>query len=519
MSQHVLRRLAGAFLPVVALLGSASIAVPSHAADLPRGGSLTVGRPDEPLTLDPFIPSDNGSIYAIAQICEPLILADKAGTGLEPGLATQWTVSPDKMSYTFTLRDGVKFSDGKPMTADDVVFSLTKNMDPAAAYQFAFAPVDKIEKVDDGHVKITLKTPYTPLLSVLSLFSTSIVEKAAYAAGAEAFGAKPVCTGPFMVDSYERGSQLVLVRNPNYWAKGDDGKPLPYLDKVTLRYMPDSNSRVLGLQNGDIDAAIAVPLNQAEAVKKMDGVALEVSPSYRLDYVYINHAKKPFDNKDVRLAINYAANRAAMMKAVYFGYGEIANSFMPKVNYWSDKVEKIPFDMEKAAELVKKSGYDGTPIQLMVDTGNSGFRQIATILQQAWTKAGLKVEIVEFDNGTAFGMTQKGDYQAYVSYITSDINDSDELATLEGDYHGATNAFFSWYKSDKVVDLLDKARQEGDGAKRAALYAEIQDIVYHDGYSVPLNFLPYVNGYKTKVQNWHNIAVGWWWLKNMAIAQ
>lgn len=496
-----------------------AIASPALADDARRGGTLTIGRADEPLTFDPFIPSDNGSIYAIAQVCEPLILADKAGTGLEPGLAESWTISDDKLTYVFALRDGILFSNGKPLTAEDVVFSLNKLMDPAAAYGFAFAPVKAIEKVDDKHIKITLKTPYTPILSALSLFSASIVEKATYEADAAAFGTKPVCTGPFMVDSYERGSQVVLLPNPHYWGKGTDGKPLPYLEKVTLRYMPDSNSRVLGLQNGDLDAALALPLNQAPAIKTTEGLSLEVSPSYRLDYVYLNNAKKPLDDKRIRLALNYATNHAALMKAVYFGFGEVPNSFMPKVNYWSPNVAAIPYDLDKAAALVKEANYDGTPIQLMIDTGNSASRQTATILQSAWTKIGLKVDIVEYDAGTSFGMLQKGDFQAYVSYITSDINDSDELATLETDFSGSTKSFFSNYNNEEVTALLGKARAESDDKARAALYEKVQDIVYHDGYSVPLNFLPYVNGYNSKVQNWHNIAVGWWWLKDMWIAE
>ena len=283
--------------------------------------------------------------------------------------------------------------------------------------------------------------------------------------------------------------------------------------------MPDSNSRVLGLQNGDIDAALALPLNQAASVKATDGIALEVSPSYRLDYVYLNHAKKPIDDKRIRLAMNHATNSDALMKAVYFGYGEKPNSFMPKVNYWSANVKPLAYDLDKAAALVKEANYDGTPIQLMVDTGNAASRQVATILQSAWKKIGLNVEIVEFDNGTAFGMTQKGDYQAYVSYITSDINDSDELATLQADGTGSTKSFFSNYNNPEVTKLLAQARSEGDNGKRAAIYEQIQEIVYNDGYSVPLNFLPYVNGYRNDVQNWKNIAVGWWWLKNMSLAR
>jgi peptide/nickel transport system substrate-binding protein len=512
----------GKLLCSVAAVGAVALtALPTgaEAAGIKRGGTLTIARPDEPLTMDPFIPSDNGSIYAIAQVCEPLVLADDTGKGLEPGLAESWEASADNLTYTFKLREGIKFSNGAPVTVDDAVFSLKKVADPQAAYGFAFDPVKSIDKVDDSHLRITLKSPYATLISAVSLFSSSIVSKADYQKDPTAFGKKPVCTGPFQVESYERGSQVVLVPNSHYWRKGEDGKPLPYLEKVVLKYVPESNSRVLGLRNSDFDAIIQVPLNQVASVKQIDGVTLEVSPAYRLDYVYLNHAKKPIDDKRIRLALNYATNHDAIMKAVYFGIGEIPNSFMPKVNFWSDKVQPFPYDLEKAKALVSEAGYDGTPIKLMVDTGNAPFKQIATILQDGWSRAGLKVEIVEFDIGTSFDMTQKGNYQAYVSYITSDINDDDELATLEGDYRGSTEAFFSRYKNDEVVGLLAQARQTSDKAKRAELYAKIQDIVYHDGYSVPLNFLPYVNAYQNKVKNWRNIAVGWWWLRQVWLDQ
>lgn len=501
-------------------IGSFSVLpAPAMAEGIQRGGTITIGRPDEPLTLDPFVPSDNGSIYAIAQICEPLVSADKPGTGLVPGLAESWATSDDGLTYTFKLRADLKFSDGQSVTSADVKFSLSRVMDPAAAYGFAFQPVASVETPDDQTIKITLKQSYTPILSALSLFSASVVQQAAYEASPETFGSAPVCTGPFKVESYERGSQLVLVPNTFYWDKGEDGKPLPYVDKVVLRYMPDSNSRVLSLTNGDIDAALALPLNQAAAVQAGDGVSLEVAPSYRLDYVYLNHAKKPLDDKRIRLALNYATNHDALMKAVYFGYGSTPNSFMPKVNYWSENVQQIPYDLAKATEMVKEANYDGTLIQLMVDTGNAASRQAATILQSSWKTIGLNVEIVEFDNGTAFGMTQSGDFQAYVSYITSDINDSDELATLQADGTGSTRAFFSNYNNPDVTKLLADARSEPDSAKRAALYENIQGIVYGDGYSVPLNFLPYVNGYNDNLKNWTTITVGWWWLKDMWVAR
>jgi len=480
-----------------------------------RGGTITVARTDEALSLDPYVVSDNGSIYNIAQICEPLISPDATGRGLEPGVAESWIFAADGMSIELTIREGIKFSNGNAVTPEDVIFSLTKASDPQTAMGFAFEPVTAIDKVDDRTVKLTLSQPYAALDSALSLFAASIVSKADYEKDPVAFGQAPVATGPFMVTSYERGSQVVMAPNPHYWKMGEDGKPLPYVDQAILRYVPESNSRVLGLQNGDFDAALAIPLNQAPAVKEMDGVELEVAPSFRLDYVYINHAKAPFDNVKLRLAINYAANREAIMQAVYFGFGEIPNSYMPKVAFWSDKVEVIPFDIEKAKQLVQEAEYDGAVIRLMVDTGNTSFRTAAAILQQGWQEAGLNVEIVEFDVGTAFSMVEQGDFQAYVSYITSDINDDDELASIQAQGTGATRAFFSNYNNEEVNAKLLEARRTLDKAKRAALYGEVQQIVYSDGYSVPLNFLPYVNGYQSNLQNWRNITVGWWWLKDM----
>jgi peptide/nickel transport system substrate-binding protein len=192
---------------------------------------------------------------------------------------------------------------------------------------------------------------------------------------------------------------------------------------------------------------------------------------------------------------------------------------MPKINYHCETVEQLDFDLEKAKALVEEAGYDGTPIELQIDTGNAPFRQIATILQQGWTAAGLNVELAEYDVGTAWGHTETGDYQAYVSYITSDLNDQDELASLQADQTGSSESFFSRYKNDKVVDLLAQARASSDPATRQDLYCQIQETVYHDGYSIPINFVPAVNAYQDHVQNWRNLTTGWWWLRDVWLDQ
>ena len=497
---------------VLTFLMAAGIA--AEAAGPKAGGTLVFARPDEPLTLDPFIPADNGSIWAIEQVCDTLIEADATGEGIAPGLAESWAVSDDELTYTFKLRDA-KFSNGEPVTVEDVVFSYQTSARPDGTYAFLFEPVESIEAADDMHVRFTLKEPYSPLLPSTSIFAASVVHKATYEADPDKFGNSPVCSGAFKVDEYKRGSYTILSRNEHYWGKDADGNQLPYLDKVELHYVPESNARVLGLQNGDFDVIGSLPFNQAASVDALPGISLEVQPVYRLDYVYLNHANAPIDNRDVRVAMNLAANREAILQAVYFGFGEIPNSYMPKINYHCADVPMIPFDVAKAKELVAQSGYDGTKIELQIDTGNAPFRQIAAILQQGWTEAGLNVELAEYDVGTAWGHTETGQYQAYVSYITSDINDQDELASLQADGTGASEAFFSRYKNDKVPELLREARSVSDPAQRQALYCEIQQQVYQDGYSVPINFVPAVNAYQDHVKNWKNLTTGWWWLNQV----
>jgi peptide/nickel transport system substrate-binding protein len=254
----------------------------------------------------------------------------------------------------------------------------------------------------------------------------------------------------------------------------------------------------------------------------MENVTLEVAPIYYLAYVYVNHSVAPLDSREFRLALNYATDRDAILRNVYFGYGEIPNSFMPKMNFWSADVPVIPYDIEKAKELVAQSGYNGETIDILISSGDSMGKQAATMMQQSWAEAGINSQISEMDGGAIWDMVVNGTYMVNVSGISSDINDDDELATLQadtrapGDFHG----FFSYYESEEVSDLLAQARQATDPVVRAGIYKQVQEIVYYqDGYNIPLNFLPYVNSYYNRVHGWQTLTVGWWWLKDVWMDQ
>jgi peptide/nickel transport system substrate-binding protein len=285
--------------------------------------------------------------------------------------------------------------------------------------------------------------------------------------------------------------------------------------------VPETNSRVLGFRNGDFDIMAYVPQNEAASIEATEGVTLEVQPIYRLDYVFLNHQDPIIGNRDFRLALNYAVDRSVLMDLIYFGYGEIPNSYMPKMSYWSADVPLIPYDPAKAQELVASSGYAGEMLTITIDAGASVGKQLATILQQMWMAVGINTQIQEVDPSSSFGLLAAGEYQISPGYITSDINDDDELASImaiseSSDFH----AFFTWYDNPEVTAWLNQARESADPAERAELYAKIQEQVYYnDAYSIPLNFSPVLHAYYDYVKGFRTLSTGWWWLAKVWLDQ
>ena len=195
------------------------------------------------------------------------------------------------------------------------------------------------------------------------------------------------------------------------------------------------------------------------------------------------------------------------------GFGPaIGHTF--RINYHCEDVARIPYDPEKAKQLLAEAGYDGSPIELIITAGEAPDRQTAQILQQGWKEAGLNIELVEYDFGTGFGKVEAGDYQAMLAYITSDTNDQDFLASIEADFT-VFEGFFSGYNNSTVTEWLIQARRALDPATRADLYCKVQQQVYWDGYSVPINFKPFVNAYANHVKGFANSVTGPWWLKDV----
>ncbi|MEA3041055.1 MAG: peptide/nickel transport system substrate-binding protein, partial [Sphingomonadales bacterium] len=225
-----------------------------------RGGVLNYGRYADSLFLDPVLNDANVDIWILSNIYDTLLLPTDDGKGVEPGLASEWKVADDGTSVTLTLREGIKFSDGTPITAEDVQWSLKRAANPDnGIWGFLLASVQDVVIQDDKTILLQLKQADPAIVSALSVFNTQILPKHAFEAApgstdeekAKAYAEHPVSSGPFVLESWQRGSEMRLVRNPNYWRQGEDGQPLPYLDGISFQVIPEDATRLLKIKAGE----------------------------------------------------------------------------------------------------------------------------------------------------------------------------------------------------------------------------------------------------------------------------
>ena len=484
-----------------------------------RGGVFRFARNEEPLSFDPLVPSDNGSIWVLYNMFDQLTTVNETSTDVVPSIAASWDVSPDSTIYTFDLRKDVHFSDGTPMTADDVVFSIQRAADKKkSGYSFLFGPVTQVKKLNANQVQITLSNPFAPLLQNLNVFPASIVPKKVVEADEKGFAQKPIGTGPFALKQFRKGQLTHLVRNQNYWKKGR-----PYLDEVRIPYVTDDNTRILKLQAGEIDAAVNIPYAQIEQLDKRGDVDVKIEPLFRFDGIWLNNAKSPLDDVRIRQALNYATDKESIIKSVLFGHAEVANHMMPKMKYWRSDVKAYPYDIAKAKQLMKQSkAPGGFSVPLVVPTGDSIISQVAQIVKQSWAEIGVTANISNLDIGTAYTNFSNSNYVAGNNwYITSDVVAPDELAAIQFDYSatGGTHSFFTNYNSPQATALVNKAASATDDKTRADAFGKLQQVVMEDAPLVALYFTPARTGLRTNVQDFHTVKTAWWrledvWLKS-----
>ena len=482
--------------------------------DVKKGGRFSMARNEEPLSLDPIVPSDNGSIWVIYQMFDQLTTVNEDSSGVAPSLAESWEISPDGTVYTFTIKQGVKFHDGSPMTMDDVVFSLERVFDPkGSGYSFLFGTVAGVKAVDDTTLEIALREPFTPLLDNLNVFPASIVPRKAVEAGAEGFAQNPIGTGPFKLKEFAKGRHVHLVKHEGYWKQDR-----PRVDEVFIPYVTDDNTRILRIQGGEVDAAVAIPYAQIDQLNAQDDIDVKIEALFRFDGMWLNHAESPLDDVKVRQALNYATDKESMLKSIFFDKVEIANHMMPKMKYWREDVQAYGYDPERAKSLIAESKVpDGFTLPIVIPTGDVIVQQIAQIMKESYSDIGVDVQITNLDIGTAYTNFSQFNYVAGANwYITSDVPGPDELAAIQFDYSAAsgTKSFFTNYNSKRATELVQEAGRSDDAA-REQLLGDLQQLVMDDAVLVALFFTPARAALRSHVKDFKTVKTAWWRLEDV----
>lgn len=481
-----------------------------------KGGTLTMARDSQPLTLNPIGANDNGSIFMIVQIFDTLVETQDAPVP-QPAIATSWTVSDDSKTWTFTLREGVKFSNGDPLTCDDVKFSVDRFADPKVNTNYGGfgAAIAATECASTSSFIVKLKEPQGAFLDYLSTFIPSIVPKAAYEKmGDKAFSEQPIGSGPFVVKEWVRGQRLVLERNPYYWKSGQ-----PYLDRIVIDYVPDENSRMLKVESGEAQIATEVPYSQIERIAALSHVDVQIEDVMAWDAVWFNSRKAPFDDPEVIRALNYATPKEAMLASLMHGAGEVANHVIAKVKYWDPAVPAYPYDLDKAKEaLVKSKSPQGFTFSCLIVAGDQFELQQAQILQSEWAKIGVKMEVQAVDTGTIWTRWGSGDESCFTftgSGLSSDALSDDNLAVVFFDFTGGIESFWTGWNNKQATELVKQAGGTIDEDKRKAAFHQLQRLVMAEFPAVPLFFIKARTAVSAEVKGFKTLPVKWWNLENV----
>jgi peptide/nickel transport system substrate-binding protein len=403
--------------------------LPAIAQDVegPRyGGTLVAALPDDPPTLAVWLSSSFLVRMVGPQIMEGLLDQEPDLTP-KPLLAESWTVSPDGLTWTFRIRRGVKWHDGKPLTADDVVFSVNevwlKHLSDAATRWKLFGL--KAEKVDNYTVVFKLEkrnvyathywdSHFGPIIPK-HLFEGTDIEKNPY-------NLKPVGTGPFRFKEYVKGSHIIFEKNPDYWQKDKQGNRLPYLDRLVFRIMPDATSRLMAMEKREVDyqSYPGFPVESAQKLKELGFKigADPVSGLARIQRIHMNQRKPPLSSLNVRKALLHAMDRTEILQKAAYGFGVVSIGPLHQQSpaykdFINHDVPKYEYNPEKANRLLDEAGFkrgsDGIRFKLTI-TINRGLSQDATVaelLRDHFQKVGIQLEIQKVDEATRLTLAAK----------------------------------------------------------------------------------------------------------------
>ena len=491
------------FLVGAGLLASAPFAVAAT--------NLVFCSEGSPAGFDPGLYTAGTDFDASAEtVFNRLSQFERGGTAVIPGLATSWDVTPDGLTYTFHLREGVKFHTTdyfKPtrnFNADDVLFTFNRMLDKDMPFRKAYptefpyftdmgmdSNITKVEKLDDMTVKFTLKTVDAAFIQDLAMSFASI-QSAEYAdkllkeGKASDINQKPIGTGPFVFKSYQKDSNIRYTGNKDYW-KPEDVK----VDNLIFAITTDPSVRAQKLKKGECQITAYPRPADIAPLKADSSLKMPEQAGFNLGYIAYNvmpvlkdqTAANPLADLRVRQALDMSVNKKQIIESVYQGAGQLAVNAMPPTQWSYDTtIKDAKYDPEKAKELLKEAGVKpGTEITLWAmpvqRPYNPNAKLMAEMLQSDWKNIGLNVKIVSYEWGEYLKRAKGGEQQAMLIGWSGDNGDPDNwLGVLFGcDAVNGNN--FSKFCYKPFEDLIKEAKSTADQGKRTELYKQAQHIL------------------------------------------
>lgn len=478
----------------LALMAAGAISTTAHAAT-----TLVYCSEGSPEGFNPAFYTAGTTFDATSKNMFNRLVEFKLGTTeTEPGLATSYDVSSDGLEYTFHLRKGVKFhssKDFKPtrdFNADDVIFTFDRqgNKDnpyhsvSGGSYEYFTGMgmdtlIKKIEKIDDYTVKFVLTKPEAPFIANLAMDFASIFSKEQAdfymkKGTPEKLDLDPVATGPFQKVQYQKDSLIRYTAFKDYW------KGKAKIDRLVFSITPDASVRYAKLKAGECDV---MPYPNPADLKQMEAdpnINLMSQEGLNVGYLAFNTQKKPFTDPRVRQALNLATDKSAIIDAVFQGAGKVAKNPIPPTMWsYNKNVVDYPYDPVKAKKLLAEAGYpDGfstniwaMPVQRPY---NPNARRMAEIMQEDWSKVGVKADIVSYEWGEYLNRSKKGEHDTVLLGWTGDNGDPDNFLYVLLGCDGVGGSNRAQWCNEEFNDLLLKAKQTSDKAERTKLYEESQ---------------------------------------------
>lgn len=494
------RRNALLVLLVAAAAGAAWLGPVSPAQAQKRGGTLTIVRPTDPVSLDPNLETTAPGAWVYFNMLEGLLTLDEK-MQIKPALATSYEVlSPTRVR--FKLRSGVKFHDGTPMNAAAVKFTFDRALrgTPPARWASLAGSLSGAEVVDDATVDVVTRDPYGPILRTLAMYTMGIVSPTAVQKLGADFSRAPVGTGPFKFVEWKTNTHVILERNADYW--GDK----PPLDRVIFKVVPEEGARMIALQTGDADMVLFPSPAQLPALRRDAKFTVHETTGIRVVFVGLHAGQPPLDDVRVRSALLHAVDRKAILDNIMEGSAGPARGVLaPGVFGYKDmQLDRLyPFDRARAKALLARAGWQPGPDGILTKGGQRlslswlaargrypKDGEITEAMQAMFKEVGVEAKVQFLEWANVFQQVRSATFAHHMftlGWVTSNADADYSLFAL---FHSKQVPPAGWntsrYANGRVDTLVEQARRSLNQTEREKLYGEVQDILAKEMVWIPV---------------------------------